>query len=131
MVRKENCPRWLFLLGVSLLFTHELDAMTHAEWQVLPLTSWLEPNVGRVVFVVFHVPLFAVVLGWLTSHLPQRAAKARLWIAGFLVLHGGLHAAFTSHPAYTFDGLLSNMLIFGAALCGGLYLALRRWEQAP
>ncbi|MEC8849803.1 MAG: DUF6713 family protein, partial [Pseudomonadota bacterium] len=31
-------PLWLralFLIGVSLLFTHELDAMTHSEWRVL------------------------------------------------------------------------------------------------
>jgi len=71
-------PLWLkslFLLGVSLLFTHELDAMTHSEWRVLPLTSWMAPGLGRVVFVALHVPIFALVLGWLTSRLPERACR--------------------------------------------------------
>ncbi|MZR61536.1 DUF6713 family protein [Alcanivorax sp. DP30] len=118
-------PLWLralFLLGVSLLFTHELDAMTHSEWRVLPLTSWLEPETGRVVFVVLHVPLFALVLGWLTSQLPARVLKAQFWVSVFLVVHAGLHVAFSGQPHYTFAGMLSNTLIFGAAVCGAGYL---------
>ncbi len=119
-------PLWLralFLIGVSLLFTHELDAMTHSEWQVLPLTSWLEPAVGRVIFVSLHVPAFALVLGWLTSQIPGRAYTAQFWIAIFLVVHATLHIAFSGLPTYTFDGLLSNSLIFGSAFFGIAYLS--------
>jgi hypothetical protein len=118
-------PSWLrvtFLLGVSLLFTHELDAMTHTEWRVLPLTSWLDPERGRLVFVVLHVPLFALVLGWLTSHLPERVMRAQFWMSVFLVIHAGLHLAYVGHPAYTFAGLLSNTLIVGSAICGAAHL---------
>ena len=118
-------PLWLrtlFLVGVSLLFTHELDAMTHSEWRVLPLTSWLGPETGRVVFVALHVPLFALVLGWLTSQLPERVIKAQFWVSVFLVVHAGLHVAFSGQPHYTFAGMLSNTLIFGAAVCGAGYL---------
>ena len=118
-------PFWIratFLIGVSLLFTHELDAMTHSEWRVLPLTSWLSPEVGRIAFVVLHVPLFAFVLGWLTSQVPGRVVTAQFWIAAFLVIHAGLHLAFSGHAEYTFDGILSNTLIFSAAACGAIYL---------
>ena len=119
-------PLWLktlFLVGVSMLFTHELDAMTHSEWRVLPLTSWLSPETGRVVFVALHVPLFALVLGWLTSQLPERVLRAQFWVSVFLVVHAGLHVAFSGQPHYTFEGILSNTLIFGAAMFGALYLA--------
>ena len=112
----------IFLVGVSLLFTHELDAMTHSEWRVLPLTSWLSPEAGRLVFVSFHVPAFAMLLGWLTSQVPGRAFRAQFWVAMFLVLHAGLHLAFSDHPEYTFEGVLANTLIFGAAGCGAIYL---------
>jgi hypothetical protein len=118
-------PPWsraAFLLGVSLLFTHELDAMTHAEWRVLPLTSWLDPEVGRIVFVVLHVPLFALVLGGLTSLVPERAAKVQFWVSVFLIVHAGLHLAFARHPANEFEGVLSNTLIFGAAVFGAVHL---------
>ena len=133
-MRAELQPFWLratFLLGVSLLFTHELDAMTHAEWRVLPLTSWLAPELGRLVFVVVHVPLFAFVLGWLTSHIPGRAIAAQFWIAAFLVVHAGLHFAFSGHAHDTFDGIISNTLIFGAALCGAVYLWGQKVQRRP
>lgn len=123
-------PLWLkaiFLLGVSLLFTHELDAMTHSEWRVLPVTSWLAPGLGRMVFVTLHVPIFALVLGWLTTRLPKRAAHGQFWVSVFLVVHAGLHVAFSGQSHYTFEGILSNTLIFGAALCGALYLLGRYW----
>lgn len=61
------CARPAFLLGVSLLFTHELDAMTYAEWQVLSLTSRL------------------------------RAQRSQYWLSLFLLAHGGLHFAFSIH----------------------------------
>lgn len=118
--------RAIFLLGVSLLFTHELDAMTHTEWRVLPLTSWLGPEVGRLVFVAMHVPAFAFVLGWLTSQVAGRASRAQFWVAVFLMVHAGLHLAFSGHAEYTFDGVLSNTLIFGAGVCGAAYLWCRR-----
>ncbi len=116
---------WLraaILTGISLLLTHELDAMTHSEWRVLPLTSWLPPETGRTVFVVLHVPIFAVMLGWLASRVPRRVQIAQFWIAAFLVIHAMLHMAFSDHPEYTFQGLLSNTLIFGSAACGATYL---------
>lgn len=123
-------PFWLratFLIGVSLLFTHELDAMTHSEWLVLPLTSWLEPEIGRVIFVSMHVPIFALVLGWLSSRVPGRVIAAQLWVSVFLVMHAVLHLAFSNQPAYTFDGVLSNSLIFGSAICGATYLCF--WQK--
>ncbi len=126
-------PFWLrtvFLVGVSLLFTHELDAMTHMEWRVLPLTSWLAPELGRLAFVSLHVPIFAFVLGWLTSHVPGRVLTAQFWVATFLVLHAGLHLAFSGHREYTFEGILSNTLIFGSAACGATYLYLSRKLRA-
>lgn len=121
----QQQPFWqrtMFLIGVSLLFTHELDAMTHEEWKLLPLTSRLNSDIGRLVFVIAHVPIFALVLGWLTSQIPRRVASAQFWIALFLVVHAVLHLAFSGQPEYSFNGILSNILIFGAALCGSAYL---------
>lgn len=96
--------------------------MTHAEWRVLPLASLLDPEVGRIVFVVLHVPLFALVLGGLTSRLPEHAAQLHFWVSSFLVVHAGLHLAFARHPANEFEGVLSNTLTFGAAVFGAVHL---------
>ena len=115
-----------FYLGIGLIFTHELDAMSNNEWLVLPLTSWLPNSTGQFVFVVAHIPLFAVVVGLLASENSAMRARTRFFVAAFLVLHGVLHAAFVAHESYEFESVLSNVLIFGAALCGAIYLALNR-----
>ncbi|MGR8920417.1 MAG: DUF6713 family protein [Gammaproteobacteria bacterium] len=116
---------WLVYVGLGGLFTHELDAMTNHEWRVLPLTSWLDDGVGELVFVLAHVPLFAVAIGFVASTVPRVRARAETVVAAFMVIHAGLHAAFSARPAYEFSGWLSNGLIFAAAACGLAYLVLR------
>lgn len=38
----QQKPFWqkaILLVGVSLLYAHELDTMTHEEWEVSPISS--------------------------------------------------------------------------------------------
>ena len=55
---------------------------------------------------------------------PRLRRRASLFVSGFLVIHGLLHALYVNHPDYEFSSPLSNLLIFGGAICGGAYLAL-------
>jgi hypothetical protein len=121
---------WVFYLGLGALLTHEMDAMTHSEWRVLPVTRWLADDLGRDAFVVAHVPLYALVLGLVASLHPATRYRSRFWVSVFLMVHAVLHGLFSSDPAYTFAGALSNTLIYGAAVLGGLYLVLDRRETA-
>ena len=119
----------LFYLGIGLFFTHELDAMTNHEWRVLPLTSWLGDDMGRLVFVAAHVPLFAI-LALMASLNSVVRNRTRVWLSAFLVLHSMLHAGFMLHDKYELDSLLSNILIYGAASCGLLYLWRHRVDNS-
>ncbi len=119
----------LFYLGIALLFTHELNAMPNHEWRVLPLTSFLDDQVGELVFVLVHIPLFALVIGFIASLNVAVRDKARAYTSGFLILHAGLHALFSGHVHYEFSGALSNGLIYGAAICGILYFAVGFYER--
>ena len=115
-----------FYLGLALLFTHELDAMPNHEWQVLPLLRNLADDAGRITFVLAHVPIFAIVIACIASLNLKVRSKARAIASAFLVVHAILHFAFSGHPAYAFESLLSNGLIYGAAFCGTVFL-LMRW----
>ncbi len=119
----------LYDLGLALLFTHELDAMTHSEWRLLFVLRSLPDESASWWFVVLHVPLFFLIL-WL-SHVPHGRLRAvvRTGVAAFLVVHGALHFLLSSQDAYAFAGALSNGLIFGAGACGLAYLATR-WSSA-
>lgn len=119
----------IFYLGIALLFTHELDAMTHHEWRLLPGLAMLDEVSGRWWFVLLHVVLFAVVIGCIASLNPRLRKRSRMFTAGFMVIHAGLHTMFIHHADYTFAGFLSHGLIYGAALLGVTYLALHIWHH--
>ena len=118
----------VFYLGLALLFTHELDAMANHEWRVLPLVRSLTDSVGKVTFVVAHIPIFAIVIACVASLNPRTRSIARDIASGFLLVHALLHFAFSDHPAYEFDSLLSTILVYGAGLCGTVYLLVRLIE---
>ena len=114
----------VFYLGLGLLFTHEMDAMTNHEWRVLPLTSWLPDAAGGLVFLVAHVPLFAVTIAFVASlNLRVRAVTQKI-ASGFLIVHAGLHTVFSGHEAYEFSSTVSSLLIYGAAACGAAFFVL-------
>ena len=115
-----------FYLGLALLFTHELDAMPNHEWRVLPLLRRLADSEGETAFIFAHIPIFAIVIACIASLNPRTRSIARDIASGFLIAHALLHFAFSGHPAYEFDALLSIILIYGAAVCGLTYLLLRR-----
>lgn len=111
-----------FYLGFATLITHELDAMTQAEWRLLFILRSLPEQIASFTFVVVHIPLIAALL-WLTNHESPRIQHwSRIAVATFLMVHAGLHKLLEDHPDYTFDSLLSLGLIYGGGLLGLLYL---------
>lgn len=113
-----------FYLGLGALLTHELDAMPNHEWRLLPVLGGLPDQTGMMVFVALHVPLFALLIAAIASERPTMRRVSRLLVAGFLVVHAGLHLLFSGRADYEFGSWLSETLIFGGALCGALYLVL-------
>ena len=122
-----------FLLGLGFIASHELDAVTQHEWRLLYVLRSLPEAVAANSFVALHVPLFALLV-WLTHHpMPRLRDGSRMALMVFLIIHVGLHLRLSGHALYTFHSLLSQLLIFGAGLCGALYLwaAVRqRWRRA-
>lgn len=115
-----------FYLGVGFLLTHELDAVSNSEWLVLPLVSWLAPEVAKLTFILAHIPIFAVLVALISSSKVTVRNKTKFGVSVFLVVHGLLHAVFIGHANYEFSSWLSNLLIFGGAFFGGAHLFLNR-----
>ena len=116
---------FIFFLGMGTLFTHELDAVSNHEWRVLPLVRLLPDDIGMIVFVIAHIPLFATLIALVASSNVKIRTRSRFIISGFLVLHGLLHALFMNNPNYEFSSMLSNTLIFGGAAFGAIYFGLQ------
>ncbi len=114
----------IFYLGMGTLFTHELDAMFNHEWRILPLTSWLPEETAMLVFLFFHIPLFAGLIALVASKNDKVRIRSRIGISVFLLFHAALHALFGGNPAYEFSSLSSSILIYGGALLGAIHLVL-------
>ncbi len=114
----------LFYTGVAMLLTHELDAMRNHEWRVLPLTAHFDDSMGEDVFVWMHVPLFAVMIGCIASIERRIRATAQNVVAAFLMIHCGLHLAFSGHAEYEFGEVQSSVLIYGAGVLGLLFFVV-------
>ena len=108
------------IVGLSLILTHELDAMTAKEWRIFPGLSRLDDQRGQRIFVAAHVPLFAGVCWAMT-------VTDRAWECGFslfFIAHFVAHLILHRHPQNGFRRLLSCVLIGGAAVAGVNDLAL-------
>lgn len=104
-----------FVLGLGLLCSHELDAMVAKEWLIFPGLSALPDEQGRAVFVLAHVPLFALIFwGLLGGELAAWRTSLDVFMIGHVVAHLALHG----HPLNGFRRPLSWALILGAGVCG-------------
>ncbi len=113
---------FVFTFALALLVSHELDAIVVAEWRLLPLLNLLPDETAHVVFLTLHVPVLAGVF-WLTAFSSPRCRHwSQLGCDAFLIGHAGLHALLSGHTLYMFDSTLSHVLIYGAAVVGGLHL---------
>lgn len=120
-----------WMLCVALFAGHELDAVAQAEWRLLYGLRDLEPALAQQLFIALHVPL-GVALMALAGHPRARLRRTtRQALAGFAVIHAGLHYRLQEHPLYLFDSLLSQGLIHAWAAAGLGYLLLDLGTRHP
>lgn len=92
--------------------------MPNHEWRVLPLLRALPDSAGETVFIVAHIPIFALTIAYVASLNARTRKLARDIACGFFIVHAILHTLFSGQPDYEFSSLLSSILIYGAAVCG-------------
>ncbi len=114
----------IFFTAVSFILLHEMDAVKHYEWNLLPILNKMDDEKGYWWFTVLHLPLYVgLLMGVKAVILNQGLLFAQL-LDGFLVIHFFLHFLLRKHPKYRFHNPLSWTLIIGAAVCGLTHLLL-------
>ena len=108
-----------YYLTVGLFLTHELDAVNRREWRILPGLRVLPERLGEQLFIWLHVPVIALLL---IGGDGERVNAVRVALAGFAILHVGLHWLYRTHPANAFNTFSSWSLILGTGGLGAAYL---------
>lgn len=130
---RESPSAWLellFFVGFAFLACHELDAVAQSEWRMLPLFDLLEQQTAFRVFVIGHVPLFAVLMWWTGSTRAPTRRRSQLAVDAFLVVHAVLHFVLRNHESNTFDSWVSHVCIHGAGVVGLAHGTLT-WCSVP
>lgn len=131
LIGSRTMPTLLFYLGISALFTHELDAVINMEWRLLYHLRTLPDVTASSLFVALHFPFFFVFL-FISHHKTALVRERfRLAVCLFLVIHGVLHFRLSNDPLYFFEGFLSNAYIASASLIGLLYIVLLHKNSFP
>ena len=95
---------------------------------MLPLLKSLPEDLGQIVFIAGHVPLFALLIALTASLKPKTRRASRIGVSAFLAVHAIGHAISVGDPSYEFASTLSDVLIFGGGLFGTLFLILE-WKE--
>ena len=128
MKLSKNIP--YFNLALALLATHELDAMTNAEWSLL--FPFLNDESAKALFIWMHVPLFYYMFKLNSSQTPDTVLKFRFYAGLFMIVHSVAHLVFSLfHPGYTFAPPVETVTVHGAGLLSLLYLVQQRKNQHP
>ena len=114
----EQLHELFFLMALALLFTHELDAVRCREWRIFPLTAFLDDEIGMRVFILAHVPLFAIIIFFAGRSLTAGGDAFSLGMAIFCVVHAFIHWAYERHPKCEFRNTLSRAIIWSCAAAG-------------
>lgn len=122
---------WLNLslvITLALFAVHEMDAMTHAEWRMLPVLSGLDDDTARSAFVLSHIPLFVGAF-WAVFLASWKRLAAQI-LSGLIIVHAIVHFLLSGLALYTFVGPIETLTVYGAAVSAAVYIALSIMETS-
>jgi hypothetical protein len=115
---------YLFLLNISLLILHEMDAIRRKEWKLFIVLKDMQEERGYLVFSLLHLPLCFIILYFIMDNGSPYYHVFTLVINGFLIFHGGIHLLFRNNRDNKFRGVYPNMVIFLMSILAALQLVL-------
>lgn len=112
-----------FLITLSLLLVHEMDAIQAKEWKMFIILKDMADEVACKVFIGIHFPLY---LGALYALLSDGTAGyvLKIIIDVFLLGHAVIHFAFRKHTDNGFRSLYSKAIIYSMSALALLHFIL-------
>ncbi len=113
---------YLFILNVSLLILHEMDAIRRKEWKLFIILKNMDEERGYLVFSLLHFPLCFIILYFIMNNSSSYYNIFTTAVNIFLIFHGGIHLVFRNNSGNDFRGLYSYIIIFLMSIIAALQL---------
>ena len=102
----------LFVLNLSLLLLHEMDAIRAKEWKMLVFLKSMREETAYTVFSVVHLPLYFVIIFTISHTVVSGYTFMYLLTDVLLITHTLIHFFFRRHTANGFKSAYSKILIY-------------------
>jgi len=114
----------LFLVILSLLLVHEMDAIRAKEWKMFVVLKDITEETAYRVFTFIHFPLYLAAFYVLFCNGVTASDVLKIMIDIFLVFHAFVHYAFRKHRNNGFHTWFSKINIYSMAALALLHLCL-------
>ena len=114
----------LFVLKLSLLLLHEMDAVRAREWKMFIFLKSMREETAYIIFSVVHLPLYFWALFTISQTFSSGYTFVYLITDVFLIAHTVIHFFFRRHAANGFSSAYSNALIYIMGVLAVIHLIL-------
>ena len=114
----------LFVLKLSLLLLHEMDAVRAREWKMFIFLKSMREETAYIIFSVVHLPLYFWALFTISQPFSSGYTFVYLITDVFLIAHTVIHFFFRRHAANSFSSAYSNALIYIMGVLAVIHLIL-------
>jgi hypothetical protein len=102
----------LFVVIISLLLLHEMDAIRAREWKMFIVLKDMSEETAYKVFLFIHFPLYIAAFYVLCNESMQSGYILKVSIDIFLIGHAILHYGFRNHNSNGFSAYYSKAIIY-------------------
>jgi len=114
----------LFLIIVSILLIHEMDAIRAMEWRMFVFLRDMAEETAYRVFAAVHFPLYFMVLYIIIFGGARAVYVTKFVIDIFLLAHAILHYCFRKKETNGFCSWYSKVIIYSMAVLALIHLFL-------
>lgn len=112
----------IFVLMISLLLIHEMDAIRTKEWKMFIVLKDMADDKAYKIFTLAHLPLYCAVI----FIMAQGGEPAVLYyiIDIFLIGHTIVHYGFKKHLKNGFTSVFSKAIIYSMGILAVIHMCL-------
>lgn len=114
----------IFIIMISLLLIHEMDAIRTKEWKMFILLKDMDDETAYKIFTLAHLPLYFVVIFVMVQGGVFANSILYYVIDIFLLGHSIIHYVFKKNPNNGFTSLFSKLIIYSLGFFAAIHICI-------